>query len=374
MSDRDEVRKQFSSILAIVRAEGYSIEEVMPEEMQDYFQQMTALKSAHTYIKEMESRESNLLAENRSLRQKLKAKEETADQSEEFKALKVDLQQAQHQIDFQKELTNEATERAARYQRKLLDAVKSQVVASHAVAKIERLEVELYNQRAAYQNLVKENANAAELAENQHLQDQNLIAEKDRKLMALATHTEAVEAESDQFSEAFTTLIDTLESEHSKTAAVLNDKAILLQQTERKYSAIVSELTPLNRFYERAFIILGIYQSIFQTLSNPSSRAIMSMPQTLDELLDSAANDLYLYQGVHQELRSDSLAEEQVCVQLDGIADNATLMFNSLSAIKDDVAGFLARLRNQPRAWAAMKNVFIVEPHSVARYGLDHPG
>ncbi|KAF1844413.1 uncharacterized protein K460DRAFT_408699 [Cucurbitaria berberidis CBS 394.84] len=359
MLNRGELQEQISRILAVAKAQGYNIQDVMPNEMLDQLQGVTEIKAARAYVKEIEGREKNLQAQVDKLLIKLKAKEEElTNQPEEFEALMVDLQQAQRQVDFHKGIADDATKRAERYQRKMVDAVEKQTIVDEAALKIERLEAELHNQQAAYLKLAKENAKIAELAEKQREQDQETIDEKNKQLDTLMSHANMVEAESEKFSETFTTLIDTMESEHCIATAAANEKALLLLQTDQLYSAVVSEITPLNRFFDRAVKVLGIYQLLFQALSDPYNHSITSLPRSLDVLMAGAVDDLDIYQNVHRALRAGNIAEEQVRVQLDGIAGNAGRMYSSLDGIKDDVAGFLSRLRSEPDAWWAMKGKF----------------
>lgn len=308
-------------------------------------------------IERAAQRENELQAQVNSLMIKLKEKEaEIADS--EFRATEVDLQQARRQIDFQKAIADDATKRAERYQAQLVNAIKKQAADNEATLKIERLEAQLHHQQIAYFKLVKENAKAAELAEKQREQDQKTIDEKNKQIDDLKSHANLVEAESEQFCSTYTTLIDTLESEHCSATAAANDKATRLLHTDRLYCAIVSEITPLNRFFNRAFNVLGIYQLLFQALSDPSNNAVMGLPSSLDVLMKGAADDLDIYQNVHEARQAGNVAEEQVRAELDGIAANAERMYDTLDSIRNDVEGFLSRLRSEPDAWRAIKGRF----------------
>lgn len=359
MTSQGELLKRMTTICAEAKAHGYKIQEVMPEEVQHQFHEMKELQAARDYIKEVEDRGKDLLARNKELLAKLTAKEaEHAIELEDFAALKVDLQQAQHGIDFHKEIADNATERAERYQRKLADAIEKQVTADKAGFEIDRLQAALHDQQVAYLSLVKENAKASELADQQRKQYQNMLDEKDKQIAALMCHAKSIETESDQFSETLTALIDAIESEHSSATAAVNDKTTLLCQTEKVYSAIVSEITPLRNFYDRTFAILSFYQSLLRKLSDPFDDSIKELPDSLNALMSGAADSLYIYEQVHQTLQTGNIAEEQVRVQLEGIAGNAGRVYKSLDCIKGDVAGFLSRLRREPDTWWEMKGKF----------------
>ncbi len=355
MSSPGDFQKQLSKILTSAKAQGYKPEEVLPDDMQYHSQVMKGLETARAYIKEVEGREKT--AQTDSLTKRAKSID-IGDQSEEIEALKVDLQQAQHQIRYYKELAEHATERAERYQRKMAESLEQRNVDKDATKKIERLQAELRAQQAANLKLAKENKKAAELAQKQQKQDQETIQKQSEQLEALNLRVGEVEAESDEMSEAFTNLVDTLESENQSVTAAVNSKSNLLQQTDKIYSAIVSEVTPLSRFFHNIFHILGIYQFVFQTLSDPSSNSIMSLPDSLNLLMDSAADDLYIYNNIHRALQSGGVVEEKVRLQLDQLASNAGKIYNSLDSMKDDMDGFLRRLRSAPDAWMLMKGKF----------------
>ncbi|KAF1942968.1 hypothetical protein EJ02DRAFT_344448 [Clathrospora elynae] len=353
MSNRGGMQKQLSKILAEAQVQGYKIEDFIPGEMHGLFHGLTELKAAREYIKEVEGREIDLQAENNSLLAKIKAKEEEIEnQPEEFKALKVDLQQAQRSIDYYRELVEDAHRRAERYQRNLQNAVKDQTASDEAAAKIERLQTELDQHQIAILKLQIENRKAAEIFDQLREQDAKVMADNSAKLAV-------VETESELFSETLTALIDTLETEHSSAAAAINDKSALLHKTEKLYNVIVSEVTPLNRFFSRTYEILAIYQALFQSLSDPHVLDIVSLPQQLDKLMDGASQDLDNYQGVHGLMLGDAgVAEEQVRLQLSGMALSAGDIFSSLQCIEGDVSGFLGRLHREPNTWLAMKTRF----------------
>jgi hypothetical protein len=359
MSSFGDMQKRLSHALAEARAQEYKIEEVITERMHDHFQKME-LKAAREYIEEVEGREKDLQAENSNLLNKLKVKEdEMKDLLEDFKVKEVDLQQALRSINYYKGLAEDSQRRAQRYQRNLAVAVKDQVTSDEAIAKIERLQTQLKQHEATILKLQDENRKVAETFDQLRAQDAKAMEENEAKVAAILSHASAVETESEQFSETFTALIDTLESEHSAAAASLNDKTLLLHKTETLHNVIVSEVTPLNRFFDRTFSMLRIYQVLFQTLSDPYATGIAGLPQQLDALMVGAAVDLELYEGVHGVLCGfGGVAEEHVRLQLHGIWKSANSMLSSLQDIKADVASFLGRIQPEPNTWLAMKARF----------------
>jgi hypothetical protein len=355
-----DLQKQLSEIVVNARTQGYKMEDVIPEEMHDHFKQIGELRAAREYIQEMQARENDLQAENNDLQAKLREKEsEIDDQPADFKALKVDLQQAHRQIEYYRELSEDSRRRAERYQTELSLAVTDQAAANEAIARAERLEKELDQHQCTVRQLLAENERAAETFANLRAHDATLIAANEAKFAAILSHTSEVENESEQFSETFTTLIHDLESEILSASASLNDKAALAHRTETLYNAIVSEVAPLDRFFSRAFRMLHVYEILFRSLSNPSASSIASLPLELDPLMEEASQDLYVYGEVHRTVCEDAgVAGEQIRTHLNGISKSANDMMESFGSVKADVATFLARLKKDPSTWAAMKAKF----------------
>jgi hypothetical protein len=355
-----DLQVQLSEIVVNARTQGYKMEDVIPEEMHDHFKQIGELRAAREYIQEMQARENDLQAENNDLQAKLREKEsEIDDQPADFKALKVDLQQAHRQIEYYRELSEDSRRRAERYQTELSLAVTDQAAANEVIAWAERLEKELDQHQCTVRQLLAENERAAETFANLRAHDATLIAANEAKFAAILSHTSEVENESEQFSQTFTKLIHDLESEILSASASLNDKAALAHRTETLYNAIVSEVAPLDRFFSRAFRMLHVYEILFRSLSNPSASSIASLPLELDPLMEEASQDLYVYGEVHRTVCEDAgVAGEQIRTHLNGISKSANDMMESFGSVKADVATFLARLKKEPSTWAAMKAKF----------------
>ncbi|CAI9625928.1 unnamed protein product [Alternaria burnsii] len=360
MSTLGDMQKQLSYIVEEAKTKGYKIEDVIPENMQNHFSEMTELNAARQYIHEIQAREQDLQIDNNALRAKIKEKEaEINDQPAEFKALKVDLQQAYRQIDYYRDLSEDSQRRAQRYQRDLSLAVKDHIAFDEAIAKVERLQNELGQHQSTIRQLQTENERTAETFAHLRAQDARLIAAKEAQFANIMSHTSQIENENELFNETFTTLIDKLEFEVSSAATSVNDKATLLRKMEILHNAIFSEVAPLNRLFSRALKVLQIYQMLFKSLSNPCSPDIASLPLELDPLIEDAMQDLYVYNEVHRTMCQDSgLAGEHIRVHLNGISKSANDMLQSLSSIKGDMANFLARLKKEPGTWAAMKAKF----------------
>jgi chromosome segregation ATPase len=348
------MQQQISQILTTAKAQGYNVEQVIPEDLQAQFQEMTELKAAREFIKDLESREQDLQIQNAKLSEALQSKQAEIDnQPAEFESLKTDLSQAHRNIEFYKNLAHNAERRALRYQRNFDSAVQVQIASDVAAAKIERLEAQIAYQQIIITRLQDENFQQAQLFDQLRDQDQQAMAENDQKAHAALQEASWVETESEQASEVYDDLIDTIESDHADTTALLNTRTALLHQQMSLYSGIASEVTPLQRFFTRAFEVLQIYQILFQTLSDPEASGIASLPPQLDTLLSSAAGDLEGYVVVHAAL--PGIAEERVRNQLHELSGSATEMLSSFRCIKRDVHTFLQRVKSDPIIRAALK-------------------
>jgi hypothetical protein len=347
MSGRGDIQKQLLQVISIINAKGYGLEDVMPDEVRDYFQNMTALKEARTYIKDIESREKDLQAENAYLLIELKSKQAKIDEQPlEFKAMNVDLQQSQHQIDYYKGLADDAQIRAERYQRKLAEAFKLQTTADDDARKIQRLERDLIDREAAIYKLIVEN----------------------RTTTAMINHYNQLEAETtetiedhEKVSKAHDSLIDILEQDSMTTVEAFNlNSAKLLNRidlSDQLHSTIASELALLHSFYEHTFSILDVYLSVFQKLSDPTSRIIPSIPQSLDEIMDAANDKLYSWQHVSADLHAHNSVQSEVLCQVDDMVNVAARIYTSLESIRDFVSGFLDRLSSDPDALTTTKGI-----------------
>jgi hypothetical protein len=332
------------------QTQGYKVEQVIPEELQVQFQEMTELKAAREFIKDLESREQDLLIQNANLSDKLRSKQDEIDNPPaEIESLKMDLQQAHRDIAFYKDLA----QNAERYLRKLDSTVQAQVASDKAAATIERLQAHVEYQQTIIARLQSENFKQAQLFDQLHGGDMQVMAENNRKAAAALQESSWVEYESEQVTEVYDGLIDTIETSHADTTALLNTRTALLHHQETLYSGVVSEVTPLTRFFTRAFAVLQIYQVLFQTLSDPESSGFTSLPPQIDTLLSNAAEDLEQYVIVHAAL--SGIPEERVRNQLHELSGSANGMLSSFRYINRDVHPFLQRVKSNPIVRAALK-------------------
>jgi DNA repair exonuclease SbcCD ATPase subunit len=375
MASRSDVQRQLSQLVSMINAQGFEYKDVMPDEMRVHFQETVALKEAHAYIKEIEGREKKLQASNASLQTQLEVKQaEIDDQPEEFKALKVDLQQSQHRIDYYKKLANHHETGAERCQCKLTEAYRAQRIANYDAKKIERLERDLAERDADVQKLLQKTCTMTAIYETEREADLRLTKEKDVIIDGLTTRIKQIETEkikvdenSEQIAETCNSLIEDLEQESLTVAEVVNFKSIKLFEMRESHdqlsSAVASKLAPLNHLYDHICGIMKIYRSIFQCLSNPHTYVVPRIPQSLDDMLDAANDQLYVYQQIsdnfhNQPVQKYGLAQQKVFQQVDGIAKAAARTCTSMEDIKGDISDLLDQLRNKPGTWLATNSQF----------------
>jgi chromosome segregation ATPase len=336
MPSHGEIPKQPSQVL-----------DVVPEEMQNHFQEMSALR-------------------------------------EEFKALRVDLQQAQRRVDLYKGLADDSQTRAERYQRKLADAAKQQTATDEANETIERLQAELEDQQAITIKLSQEYCANNKIAE----QKDAIIAEKEVVIATIVAYTHQLEKEKLQLEQDKVALKNTFEQETDKLKAAMADGEqvsaaceslieTLEQETHSATNAVnrnslvndafMEQIAPLNRFYNHIYSVLSTYKGLFQKLSDPNFRIGANLSKSLDFGLDAALKELNSFQAV-AKVSGDGLAQGRVCMQVDNMAKTAGNMYVCLEDIRDNVLGFMSRLRNDPGSRGRLQVVPTTQNASVASF------
>ena len=314
--------------------------------MRSQFNGLVQLKVARARIEEVEAREKKLQTANEKLKTELGEKQQELDcKPGEFTHLELNVKQLNHQIDYYKKLAEDAQSRANRYHARLQEFTGKQKRKDDTTTQIKHLQAVIQ----AYEKM--------------HLSYKQTLCMKDEEIAQLTTKMKTIETDKsamDEISEACSSLIDTLEAEANRTAVQLNQHSLAMQRNEKQVSAAVSELLPLNRFYDRAFAILRLYQIVFQSLADPCSVRITSMPtRELNILFRAADDDLYQYCEVHKMMQTEGLAQDTMRVQVEMLADHAKRLHGSLDAMRKDTVGFLERIGREPSVWRAMKARFI---------------
>jgi molybdopterin converting factor small subunit len=343
---RSQLQQQLSDIFAAAKSNGYKFEEVIPEDMKSQFNGLVQLKVARTCIKEVEAREKELQLANEKLIAELEEKQQRLDcKPGELTHLELNDKQLNHQIDYYKKLAEDAQGRANRYHARLRELTNKQKRENETATQIKHLEAVIQ----AYDKM--------------HVSHKRTLAMKDEEIAHLSTKMQTIETEKsamDEITEVCSSLIDTLEAETNRIAIQLNHHSLTMQHNEKQVSAAVSELLPLNRFYDRAFAILRLYQAVFQRLADPRAVSITSLPtRELNALFRAADDDLYQYGEVHKMMQVEGLAQDAMRVQVEMLADHATRLHGSLGAMRKDTVGFLERIAREPSVWRVMKARFV---------------
>ena len=228
MAALEDIKQRLSQILSEAQAQGYNLDDVVPKEMQKQSPEKEELNAAREVIQEMKSREQTLEAANEALQTALREKEdELSCQPEDFVHLRIDLKQARGHIEYYKQLAEDAQRRADRYQQNLIRAEKEQLAASELAAKNEQLHREIAYHQSMIRKLQEENHRSAEIFMRLRAENEKAMAANEAKLEAMLSHASDVENESEAFSEAFETLIETLETENVTAASLLNGFLVL---------------------------------------------------------------------------------------------------------------------------------------------------
>ncbi|KAH7406757.1 hypothetical protein DE146DRAFT_599057, partial [Phaeosphaeria sp. MPI-PUGE-AT-0046c] len=314
MASRGDIQRQFSQLMGTINTQGYNLEDVIPAEMQDHFQDMVALKEALSYIKEVEAREEDLQESNNDLLAQLQAKQTEIDNlPNDFKALKIDLQQSQNRIDFHKGIADRESQRAAQYQSKFEKACRQQIETAEDARRIQQLERHLSEREDSLFKLLQENTNIRGVYEDKLDEASKLSDEQDATIAMLRNRVVQLEAEAiqereiaDEVTDTCHSLIDSVGQESSTAAEVINTKSIQLFR-ERKsndhfHSAVVSELAPLNAFYHHAFAVLEAYRSTLENALVSKDLAHGGMPHAIDAMMNSANDQLDFYKHLATDL------------------------------------------------------------------------
>jgi hypothetical protein len=369
MTSLGDIQRQFSQLLTTIKAHELELEDAMPQELQDQFQDMAVLKDAREYITEIEAKEKDLDAANITLKIQLQAKQAEIDnQPAEFKSLVVELQQVKRRVDYYKDLSDHEQVRADRCERKLKEVIKLQAAADDDARRIQRLQQDVANSEAATFKLLEQNRTLADQHEAELERFVKLNDDKDNTIFALRNMVHQLEAEKtqvDQSSEeeidTYGSLLDTLEQEKESASQVANSKTALFysqqQFNDKLYATIASQLAPLNRFNDCVVDVLGAYQDMFDTFSDPSSLAAARIPDNVYTLLDIADDHLGAYQDISAELQGNSdlgnygEAQGVVVYQVSEIARSAAMQLDELNNLDKGVQAFLNRMRGGSKPW-----------------------
>lgn len=363
----DDLRQRMAALWSDIKASGYNLEELISSEMQEHFRNLTELKNAKEYIKELEEGEKTLQSKNEGLSKEIKIQKKKIDNlPEDFRQLQVDYKQLERRAEFFKGLMERAEERAVDYQNRWQAAQKSKANSEVTEKRIADLEEESYQQKAIIIKLVEENRTASDLFNDIKETGELALKEKDNKLEAMERfvfQTEEryadLEAESDGFEKAYADLLSRVEDENGNCAAALNAAAQRERVAERLKMATVSEARIMSTFYDRCFQILVTYQHIFQqllSLEGRNSNRVKWLPEDLQLTLHSAQKECEAFKSLHDAFQYENLELDEVREQLLRMAKNAVRMQESLTDIDEDVSKFLSALRQKPDIWTSVRN------------------
>lgn len=414
MAGCGEYQKQVAALMAAAKAENLKLENVLPKEVLKHFQDMTELKAARDLIKDYEIREKELQTANETLTKNLHKKEEIInDLPGEFKSMKVDLQQAQHQIKLHKEVADDALDRANRYYRQLQQIAYQQQVDSSNAEKIEYLQNEVDEQHSLIAKLVEENRATESLSTQRYEADREVLAKKDKQLSKkdrqlaekndllaqlsleieqfggnddacsrMSSDTEAtllgdsddvlaIQQENinlqEQNIELETRVLDLqeqiaitkLQLDQVCSSPALAQANALKDRNSQLLAASVSELKPLNRVYKSVALITQVYADFLQATSPTNTPSVDYIQMLLNDAqveIDDYVELSKLMRAHFTEMGVDG-TQAALHQELDALAKSAVGTQSSLKIIHQGFWGFLHQLSDDPKMLSGLNGV-----------------
>jgi predicted component of type VI protein secretion system len=357
-----DIRQTIASAYASANAAGYTLEDILPQEVQDHFQNLTQLNDARTYIKEVEEREKALEADNERLAKELREeKKKVEDLPEEHQQRITEVQMLKGNADFTTILMRREEERASDYQARWEKAqrlvIELQAREKHGAETV--LENEQLKRRII--QLLEDNRSLTELYHDLTEQNENELQDKILEVEAMkceVEHYSALNQDNQAIEHTLSGVCEGLESENSDVAAQLNATSQRVHGLERLNNATVSEVKILSRYFHRAFQVLSIYQKIFQDLISLDAKKTLYLPDDLQVTLHSAQNECDSFATMRKMMDLEGLKVDDVRSELDGMAREAYRMQGSLVDIAGDVRAFLHTLERKPDLRSVLRKKF----------------
>ena len=410
MSGRGEYQKQLTALVAAAKANDLTLEDILPDNLEEHFQEMAELETYRKYIKELEDREKELQTAKEILTKNLDEKQIEIDNlPAEYQVMRVDLQQAQRQIFLYKETSDDLQKRVERYRHQLKDIVDKQQADASAAGKIEDLQTQIEDQQTVINKLMDDNRKSEAMFEQLRESDTKALKRKDKQLakkdkeltekeeMLAKLHQQVQEANNvkaalDDTNSLLTddnadmeTLVDVLPDD---SLAVWEQNIDLLQQNlslveqhqaleehhiavksqlyeimatyeyaaaqdckAQLFAAAVSETKTLNRFYKASFDVLDSFAKAFH-----SPEADIPSLSYITAQLDTAQEALAGYDSVKKVVRAitdgsgnDDLDQVAFCKELDSLAASAADSMSSLEILHNGLWSFLHQLSGDPK-------------------------
>jgi hypothetical protein len=366
----EDIPKQLAALLAQAKAQDLKPEDILTQEVQDHFSSNTELMNAREHIKDLEERDKDLTKRNEALQKEAQeAKRAATELPVDHKAALVDLKQAEHRETFYKDLMVQAEERATMYKTKWEEAITRQTKVDDAQNKIQSLEKEVVEHMATIAKLNGENRDISDIFDTERAKHLQTLENKEMKMMGMEKticerdeRIQELQLSNDHFEKTCMDLLALMESENGDATAAVNKKALKLERAEvqiadgdRLRMAIVSEIQPLRKFYERCFDVLHIHQGLFKQLFSVWHDEVTYVPDTLALSMNAATEELSKFSIVHDAMEAESIAGDEVREQLTTFAQNACRMQDTLTTITEDVVKFVEQLDKRPDLWAVMR-------------------
>ncbi|KAJ4988514.1 hypothetical protein SVAN01_05969 [Stagonosporopsis vannaccii] len=409
MVSRGEYQRQLAGLVAAANANNLKFGDILPDDLKAYFQEMTELKHAQEYIRELEEHEKALEAENDNLKKDLGAKQMEIDNlPTEHEARLVELHQTERQVAMWKSTFKDSEKRADRYRKQLDDVVRQQQATASAATKIEDLNTQIGDQQVLIDKLIAENQKYEMIFEQLRESDLKALERKEKQLakkdeMLAELRQQVKDAQlcyytfGDQLfdnNDDAKTLVDDTHNDTPKETPddneslalqeqnidVLQQNLALLQDNQaledqyvmvkielselkaaydfspaqdyktQLFAAAISEIKTVNRFYTAAFKVLNGFAKAFHT-----TKTELSSAGYISDQLDMAQDALVGYSSVKQVVRAitdvPSLDTDQVALyqELDSLGASAADLMSSLEIFSTGFWRFLSQLSDDPK-------------------------
>ncbi|KAF2265226.1 hypothetical protein CC78DRAFT_543524 [Lojkania enalia] len=361
---QSHLRQRLLKICEESHSYGINIAQIIPPEMRGNFQDLQELHDAKTYIKECEEREKGLRSENDHLAKQLAvAKQAVKDVPADHKQLEVDYNQAQHMIQFWKGLHDNAEIRAENYRQKWKDASQKQLASEESQQRILVLEKELTSQKSIIQKLIDENHTVQDLFDAFRENGGKKLEQKESELVEMSNYLSLqeerykdIEQENDALEQTYNDLLERLQDETEESAAALNRKTQIMRLNEQHICASISEIKILRQYYERCYLVLVIYQRIFEQILNPEKPQPRWVSDTLDPLILSAKKEVEAFKEVSDTFNAEGVEVDELRAELAGLAHLMHKLQMWLERIAEDLDKFFMEPKQKADLWGSMCN------------------
>ncbi|KAF2641768.1 hypothetical protein P280DRAFT_479049 [Massarina eburnea CBS 473.64] len=348
MSSLGDLRNRLSATIAEANAAGWKIIDVVPEEVQAHFQDLSELKQAREYIKEADAREADLQQKLSNTEQKLMAAEQAVkDLPDDHVQRLQDLTIATNSVLFYKSLHEAAENRANNFKKKWRELDQKQANINTVKSRADALQEECEHQKIIISNLITENRSKQNMIETAKDTHERAMEAKNQQLQALKAAQEAeaqfqkerarkyedLDRERDEFEATVNGLVEDLEDDKVGAVTALNTVSARKRNLEQLHMTILSEVKYLRRALAQCAEVIAQCQPVVQDLVMVAPAYSVQLPETYPNGLREAAYELESFECLRNAMEDQPL--DKVRAELGILGASLYNMRNTLVAITD---------------------------------------